>query len=88
VAAGHAGRHLDSKLIDSRMNWLTRSQAEALINLPDPATLKGKRKRRVAGKKRPDPGPTAQVLFASIAGSCRGFAGLFGGGIARGAAEI
>jgi integrase len=26
-------------------NWLTRAQAEALINLPDPATLKGKRDR-------------------------------------------
>src|SRR5581483_6782364 len=26
-------------------NWLTRKQAEALINCPDPATLKGKRDR-------------------------------------------
>ena len=26
-------------------NWLTRAQAEALINCPDPATLKGKRDR-------------------------------------------
>jgi integrase len=26
-------------------NWLTRTQAEALINCPDPATLKGKRDR-------------------------------------------
>jgi integrase len=26
-------------------NWLTRAQAETLINLPDPATLKGKRDR-------------------------------------------
>jgi integrase len=28
-------------------NWLTREQAQALINLPDPATLKGKRDRAV-----------------------------------------
>ena len=26
-------------------NWLTRAQAEALINCPDPSTLKGKRDR-------------------------------------------
>jgi len=28
-------------------NWLTRAQAEALINCPDPSTLKGKRDRAV-----------------------------------------
>jgi integrase len=28
-------------------NWLTRDEAQALINLPDPATLKGKRDRAV-----------------------------------------
>src|SRR5579862_3868167 len=28
-------------------NWLTRSQAQALINQPDPASLKGKRDRAV-----------------------------------------
>ena len=28
-------------------NWLTRAQAEALINCPDPATLKGKRDRAI-----------------------------------------
>jgi integrase len=28
-------------------NWLTRTQAEALINCPDPATLKGKRDRAI-----------------------------------------
>ena len=26
-------------------NWLTKAQAEALINCPDPRTLKGKRSR-------------------------------------------
>jgi integrase len=28
-------------------NWLTRAEAEALINCPDPATLKGKRDRAI-----------------------------------------
>ena len=30
-------------------NWLTREQAQALLNLPDPATLKGKRDRAALG---------------------------------------
>ena len=30
-------------------NWLTKRQAEALINRPDPTTLKGRRDRRHAG---------------------------------------